>query len=92
MMFEEPVQYFQAGPIGPSCAFGLKRGEAFVALKPGTEPHVKVRPHFDALAFGNLLGEQTRASACRINAGEPSTLPLGRQRAVKIASGGKPSR
>ena len=43
------------------CAFGLKRGQALFTHEPGADPHVKMQPILDDLAFGNALEEQSRA-------------------------------
>jgi hypothetical protein len=44
-----------------SCALGLKCGQALFTYEPGTDPHVKMQPVLDDLAFGNALEEQPRA-------------------------------
>ena len=44
-----------------SCAFGLKCGQALFTDEPGADPHVKMQPVLDDLAFGNALEEQSRA-------------------------------
>jgi hypothetical protein len=44
-----------------SCAFGLKGGQALFTHEPGADPHVKMQPILDDLAFGNALEEQSRA-------------------------------
>ena len=44
-----------------SCAFGLKCGQALFTHEPGADPHVKMHPILDDLAFGNALEEQSRA-------------------------------
>jgi len=44
-----------------SCAFGLKCGQALFTHEPGADPHVKMQPILDDLAFGNALEEQSRA-------------------------------
>ena len=44
-----------------SCAFGLQRGQARLTREPGADPHVKMQPVLDDLAFGNALEEQSRA-------------------------------
>ena len=44
-----------------SCAFGLKRGQALFAHEPGADPHVKMHPILDDLAFGDALKEESRA-------------------------------
>ena len=46
-----------------SCAFGLERGQALFTHEPGADPHVKMHPVLDDLAFGNALEEQSRARA-----------------------------
>ena len=46
-----------------SCAFGLKCGQAVFTHEPGADPHVKMQPILDDLAFGNTLEEQSRAHA-----------------------------
>ena len=43
-----------------SCAFGLKYGHALVTHEPGADPHVKMQPILDDLAFRNALEEQSR--------------------------------
>jgi len=43
-----------------SCAFGLKYGQALFTHEPGADPHVKMQPILDDLAFGNALEEQSR--------------------------------
>ena len=42
------------------CAFGLKDGQALFTHQPGADPHVKMHPVLDDLAFGNALKEQSR--------------------------------
>jgi hypothetical protein len=42
-------------------AFGLKCGQALFTHEPGADPHVKMQPVLDDLAFGNALEEQSRA-------------------------------
>jgi hypothetical protein len=44
-----------------SCAFGLKCGQALFTYEPGADPHVKMQPILDDLAFGNTLEEQSQA-------------------------------
>ncbi|KOV60729.1 hypothetical protein ADK64_29730 [Streptomyces sp. MMG1121] len=44
-----------------SCALGLERGEALFTHEPGADPHVKMHPILDDLAFGNALKEKSRA-------------------------------
>ncbi|TWE15158.1 hypothetical protein FB465_0030 [Kitasatospora atroaurantiaca] len=44
-----------------SCAFGLKCGQALFTHESGADPHVKMQPILDGLAFGNALEEQSRA-------------------------------
>jgi len=44
-----------------SCAFGLKGGQTLFPDEPGADPHVKMHPILDDLAFGNALEEQSRA-------------------------------
>ena len=44
-----------------SCALGLKRGEALFTHEPGADPHVKMQPILDDLAFGNALEVHPRA-------------------------------
>ena len=46
-----------------SCAFGLKSGQALCTHEPGADPHAKMHPIFDDLAFGDALKEQSRAHA-----------------------------
>ncbi len=75
-----------------SRAFGLKDGQALVTLKPGADPHVKVQPILDDLAFGNALEEQARAHPRGIDAGERLILMLRRQRAFEIVPRRKPFR
>ena len=53
-----------------SCAFGLKCSQALFTHEPGADPHVKMQPILDDLAFGNALEEQSRAHPCGINACE----------------------
>ena len=43
------------------CAFGLKCGQALFTHEPAADPHVKMQPILDDLAFGNALEEQSRA-------------------------------
>lgn len=45
------------------CALGLERGEALFTHEPGADPHVKMQPILDDLAFGNALEVQPRAHA-----------------------------
>ncbi|BCB88163.1 hypothetical protein Psuf_054760 [Phytohabitans suffuscus] len=42
-----------------ACAFGLKCGHALFTHQAGADPHVKVHPVLDGLAFGNTLEEQS---------------------------------
>ncbi len=42
------------------CAFGLKCGQALFTHEPGTDPHIKMQPILDDLAFGNALEEKSR--------------------------------
>jgi hypothetical protein len=51
----------RTAPSDQSRAFGLQRGHALLAHEPGADPHVKVQPVLDDLAFGNALEEQSRA-------------------------------
>ena len=44
-----------------SCAVGLKCGQALFTHEPGADPHVKMQPILDDLAFRNALKEQSRA-------------------------------
>jgi hypothetical protein len=53
-----------------SCALGLKYGQALFTHEPGADPHVKMQPILDDLAFGSALEEQSRAHTCGINACE----------------------
>ena len=53
-----------------SCTFGLECGQALFTHEPGADPHVKMQPVLDELAFGNALEEQPRTRTCGINAGE----------------------
>src|SRR4029453_10259385 len=53
-----------------SRALGLKYGQPRVTHQPGADPHVKMQPILDDLAFGNALEEQSRAHTRGINAGE----------------------
>src|SRR5215475_10466816 len=51
-----------------------------------------MQPILDDLAFGNALEEQSRAYTRGINACEPCTLILRRQRAIEIVPSGEPFR
>ena len=42
-------------------AFGLKCGQALLSHEPGADPHIKMQPVLDDLAFRNTLEEQSRA-------------------------------
>ena len=44
-----------------TCAFSLERGQTLFTHKPGADPHIKMHPILDDLAFGNTLEEQSRA-------------------------------
>src|SRR5579862_2609046 len=77
---------------GQPRAFGLQHGQALSTHEPGADPHVKVHPVLDDLAFGNALEEQPRAYPGGINAGEPGTLLLRGQRAIDLVPRGEPLR
>ena len=65
-----------SSPVGPSCAFGPKRGEAFVTLEAGTDPYVKIQPDFDDLAFGNCWMKRRWARAVgSMQANRPPDIP-----------------
>ena len=61
-----------------SCALGLEGGEALVTHQPGADPHVKMHPVLDHLAFRNALEIQPRARTSWVNTGERRTLMLRR--------------